>query len=150
MSDENSQSFSPLFLAVPARVHPDRVACCDRDHCDSRRHAPSGGGQSNRARQSLACISNLKQLELAWGMYADEHNDTLPPNKWRVVNWQDDCPEGGQAAADSWVLGDATRDKDSWNIQNGELFSVCESRRGLPLSNGSLHGRVIPQDSAKT
>src|ERR1041385_7136321 len=29
---------------------------------------------------SLACLSNLKQLETCWHLYAVDHNDHLPPN----------------------------------------------------------------------
>ena len=30
--------------------------------------------------QSIRCLSNLKQLQLAWGMYVDDNNEGLPPN----------------------------------------------------------------------
>ncbi|MBT6803370.1 MAG: type II secretion system protein, partial [Verrucomicrobia bacterium] len=30
---------------------------------------------------TIKCISNLKQLQLAWAMYADDHEDVMPPNK---------------------------------------------------------------------
>jgi prepilin-type N-terminal cleavage/methylation domain-containing protein len=28
--------------------------------------------------QAIACLSNLKQLQLAWKMYTDDHDDVLP------------------------------------------------------------------------
>jgi len=31
--------------------------------------------------QSIACVNNLKQLQLAWIMYPDDHNQLLPPNQ---------------------------------------------------------------------
>jgi len=72
---------------------------------------------------SVVCENNLKQLQEGWLLYAGESNDALPANKWKSVNWQDDCPVGYQNSADSWVLGDATIDKDTWGIRNGSLFN---------------------------
>src|SRR5437016_758537 len=31
--------------------------------------------------QATACKSNLKQLQLAWHLYTDDHNDVMPLNK---------------------------------------------------------------------
>jgi len=30
--------------------------------------------------QGIVCLNHLKQLGLSWIMYADDHNDTIPPN----------------------------------------------------------------------
>src|SRR4051794_37936613 len=72
--------------------------------------------------QSIACLNNLKELQVAWHLYADDHNDILPPNGWRVVEWTDGCPQGTPAASGMWVLGDASLDKTDWGIRNGVLF----------------------------
>src|SRR5207253_343008 len=45
--------------------------------------------------QGIQCLSNLKQLQLAWVMYADDHDGNLVPNLWAgsgnirnpVKNW---------------------------------------------------------------
>jgi prepilin-type processing-associated H-X9-DG protein len=76
--------------------------------------AKSGG-------QSLSCITNLKQLQVGALMYADDHNDVLPPNNWRGVEWSDGCPQGFPATSGAWVLGNTTTD-NGWGIQNGVLF----------------------------
>src|SRR5260221_11256376 len=60
---------------------------------------------------TVACISNLKQLQLGWTLYLPDFNDFMPPNSWDHV--------GGDAAGgtiDSWVVGNA-RDVSSTNIQ---------------------------------
>ena len=31
--------------------------------------------------QGIQCMSNLKQLTLAWAMYPDDNNNSLPPNQ---------------------------------------------------------------------
>src|SRR6266853_1354587 len=40
----------------------------------------------NRAKMKatgIHCLSNLKQLQLAWSMYADDHNDFIVGNHWQ-------------------------------------------------------------------
>src|SRR5262245_20231500 len=45
--------------------------------------------------QGIHCLNNLKQLQLAWAMYADDNNGNLVPNLWAgspntsnpLVNW---------------------------------------------------------------
>lgn len=71
---------------------------------------------------ATVCLNNLNQLALGWHIYTLDHNDSLPSNQWRSVNWEDDCPTGFQTSADCWVLGDTTVDRDTWGIQNGSLF----------------------------
>jgi len=72
--------------------------------------------------RSTACLSNLKQLQLAWVAYTVDYHDALPANKWRDPSWLYGCPQGHQCSADSWVLGDTTKDTSPRNIQNGSLF----------------------------
>src|SRR5260221_4569552 len=77
--------------------------------------------------QSSDCGNNFKQLQMAWQLYTVDFNDSLPANKWIAVNWQDGCPSGYQTTSDSWVLGDATVDTQSWNIQNGCLYAYTRA-----------------------
>src|SRR4051794_30180796 len=37
-------------------------------------------GNSKIEAQKIACINNIKQLSLAWQLYADDHDDTLVNN----------------------------------------------------------------------
>src|SRR5207245_1307295 len=38
-------------------------------------------GKAKAKAQFIACVNNLKQLQLAWIMYPDDHNQLLPPNQ---------------------------------------------------------------------
>ena len=69
--------------------------------------------------QSVACMNNLRQLQLAWTMYVHDNNDALPPNISRSNG-----PDGSfrQNVSNSWVLGNAQRDSTTTNIQGGVLF----------------------------
>lgn len=53
-------------------------------------------GSSKRKALAAECLNHQRQLVLAWQMYADNHNDKLPPNK----NWM-----GGQGVRSNWVAG---------------------------------------------
>jgi len=77
--------------------------------------------------QGTSCINNFKQLQIAWQLYTLDYHDSLPANQWMSVDWEDGCPTGTQTTSDSWVLGNATTDRDTWNIQNGSLFAYTKS-----------------------
>jgi prepilin-type N-terminal cleavage/methylation domain-containing protein/prepilin-type processing-associated H-X9-DG protein len=64
--------------------------------------------------QGTSCLSNVRQLQLAWGMYTDENNDTFP------LNINAGSPPSGQPG--SWVLGSAQNDTTTSNIVSGSLF----------------------------
>jgi prepilin-type N-terminal cleavage/methylation domain-containing protein/prepilin-type processing-associated H-X9-DG protein len=65
--------------------------------------------------QSIACQSNLKQLQTAWIMYADDHDDRLVPS----------ISVGRVNQAGSWALGNAKQDVTATNIQAGQLFAYA-------------------------
>jgi prepilin-type N-terminal cleavage/methylation domain-containing protein len=47
---------------------------------------------------AVHCMGNLKQLQLAWTMYADDNNDFIAGNHWE--NQRDKIPDKG-----NWVSG---------------------------------------------
>ncbi|MFO1497570.1 MAG: prepilin-type N-terminal cleavage/methylation domain-containing protein [Verrucomicrobiota bacterium] len=70
----------------------------------------------------IACLNNLRQLQTAWLMYADDHSDLMCPNTsfgTDVLSWR--SPPG------SWVLGNAQVDASLTNIQSGVLFPYSQS-----------------------
>ena len=76
---------------------------------------PALSGAKEKA-QTSACLDNLKQLDLAWQLYANENNDSLVPNNSVY----------GLVGA-SWCLGSATMDTTTTNIENGMLFQYNSS-----------------------
>jgi prepilin-type N-terminal cleavage/methylation domain-containing protein/prepilin-type processing-associated H-X9-DG protein len=72
--------------------------------------------------QSIACVNNVKQLQLAWHMYTLDHNDTMPPQfeAWDAAG-QLTCLPG------SWVLGNAQTDAAVSNLQSGVLYGYLNS-----------------------
>jgi len=63
--------------------------------------------------QAINCVSNLKQLQLCWIMYAGDNGDAIVPN------WLTDKP----VEPHSWVTGSQT----IANIQEGQLFQYNKS-----------------------
>ncbi len=90
--------------------------------------------------QSVTCLNNLKQLQLAWLMYCEDSNDLLPLNSSR----------GGHGVAQnrtgSWVVGNAPRSANVDSITQGTLHPQlqspgsyrCPADRSSILTNQSL------------
>ncbi len=64
--------------------------------------------------QSISCLDNLKQLQLAWNLSADENDDRLPLS----------ISDSAGNLPGSWVLGNAQRDT---NVTTGTLFRFAPS-----------------------
>jgi prepilin-type N-terminal cleavage/methylation domain-containing protein/prepilin-type processing-associated H-X9-DG protein len=69
----------------------------------------------------VACENNLKQLGLAWHIYADDSNGTLALNDWdfRVANV-------AESPSNSWVTGNATLDSAPATITSGSIYTYVK------------------------
>jgi prepilin-type N-terminal cleavage/methylation domain-containing protein/prepilin-type processing-associated H-X9-DG protein len=72
--------------------------------------------------QAINCISNLKQLEICWHLYAVDNNDLLVPNN-SVTGITPTGNGGALAAGASWCLAEPT----ATNVENGMLFQYNRS-----------------------
>ena len=100
-------------------------------------------GRSKAQAQQTACLSNSRQLQLCWLMYADDQNDRI------IVN----DPNVGPGSQ-SWILGYMQdNNPDSTNktlIQKGSLFAYnkstaiyrCPSDLGRSIIGGKKYLRV--------
>jgi prepilin-type N-terminal cleavage/methylation domain-containing protein/prepilin-type processing-associated H-X9-DG protein len=88
--------------------------------------------------QDISCISNLRQLSLAWISYVEDSNAWMPPN-----------PGGGTGGAPpgSWVLGNAQTDINTTNIQNGVLFTYTPNPGvyHCPRDRAKAQGATLPR-----
>ncbi|MHC1763361.1 MAG: prepilin-type N-terminal cleavage/methylation domain-containing protein [Verrucomicrobiia bacterium] len=80
--------------------------------------------KAKRTALSTQCSSNLKQLQLAWQMYADDNSDQLVPN-WVIVNGDD--WRGSFSTTNSWVSGSAFADGSTAGIIQGALWPYSRS-----------------------
>jgi prepilin-type N-terminal cleavage/methylation domain-containing protein/prepilin-type processing-associated H-X9-DG protein len=69
----------------------------------------------------INCISNMKQLQFCWTMYADDYAGVLCPNDW-IATEGDGTVVGDMHLIKSWCNGDALADTTTSNIQTGLLF----------------------------
>jgi prepilin-type N-terminal cleavage/methylation domain-containing protein/prepilin-type processing-associated H-X9-DG protein len=70
-------------------------------------------GKAKDKGQAISCVSNLRQLQIAWWTYVQDNNDTMPL-----------CIVGtsGQSLPGSWDVGNAQTDTTTSNLQTGTLF----------------------------
>ena len=71
--------------------------------------------------RSVACLNNLKQLQVCSHLYALDGADYLPPNNWTydVMTGQ---PILGSSRTLTWCSGDALHDMTTTNVARGLLF----------------------------
>jgi prepilin-type N-terminal cleavage/methylation domain-containing protein/prepilin-type processing-associated H-X9-DG protein len=55
--------------------------------------------------QSISCMSNTKQIMLAWNIYANDNNDYLPPNDYNFTTPYFGASAAKQAQMKNWVVG---------------------------------------------
>lgn len=75
------------------------------------RNAQSGANQ-------ISCMNRLRQLQMAWMLYVDEHNDQLPLNR---------TASPGKNSPGSWVVGNPKEDRDTLGLEMGTLFPYHNS-----------------------
>lgn len=97
--------------------------------------------KSKTKAQGIGCLSNLKQLQLAWYMYADDNTDKLVPN--------------GTGAQIGWIEGWLMTPQDATNVNlikapKGMLWNYnqslgiykCPADRSTVKIGGKVHPRV--------
>ncbi|HRI11574.1 MAG TPA: prepilin-type N-terminal cleavage/methylation domain-containing protein [Verrucomicrobiota bacterium] len=80
--------------------------------------------------QSIGCLSNLKQLQLAWFTYVTDNNDWLPP----------DVSVNQRGAPGSWVLGNAQTEAAESNLISGTLYAGSVGVFHCPADRSTLKG----------
>ena len=98
---------------------------------------------------AIQCMSNTKQLSLAWRMYADDNRDRIP------FAYAPDPPDANAQYA--WVTGilDFTSNPANWDINNNitksPLWTYCGKNSGIwkcPADRATVkkpNGEVVPR-----
>ncbi len=81
-------------------------------------------GRAKLKGQAAFCRSNLKQLQLCWTLYADDHDQFMPPNTPVITSARDSLSN----ATNAWVAGNAWIDASSSSIEQGVLFRYNRTR----------------------
>jgi len=72
--------------------------------------------------QSIACLNNLKQLQIAWITYAHDHQDRMVPAT--TTGYHGDW---WHSVAPSWVFGCAAMDTNTADLTDSLLFAYTSS-----------------------
>jgi prepilin-type N-terminal cleavage/methylation domain-containing protein/prepilin-type processing-associated H-X9-DG protein len=80
-----------------------------------------GFGRAKAQAKTVVCLSNQKQLSLAWLLYIEDNKQSLPPNTGYMGPWTPGGP--------SWVLG--------W-LENNPDFDWPDNTNVVYLQNGLL------------
>jgi prepilin-type processing-associated H-X9-DG protein/prepilin-type N-terminal cleavage/methylation domain-containing protein len=78
-------------------------------------------GKAKGMAHSIMCRGNLRQLQLGWEMYTDEHQGVMPLNQIDASSIR--------SLPRSWVLGSSSLDAALTNITNGTLFPYVSNPR---------------------
>ena len=103
---------------------------------------PSLSNAQSKGRQ-VACLNNLRQLQLAWTMYLGEHNNTMPENKMTGSGLL-----GCVSTTNSWVTGNAQASADPILIQQGSIYSYTPSLQvyRCPADRSTVFGASTPRE----
>lgn len=74
----------------------------------------------------VSCMSNLRQLQVAWRLYVDDNDDQLPLNR-TVDSRLNQRFFGRPNSTNSWVAGNPKVDVSPGNIIKGTLFPYTKS-----------------------
>jgi prepilin-type N-terminal cleavage/methylation domain-containing protein/prepilin-type processing-associated H-X9-DG protein len=92
--------------------------------------------RAKAAAHSTVCKNNLKQLQLAWQLYADDNHGLIVGNVEVYLSgwWQN---------ADGWVLGNAQFDQTDDNLRAGKLwnYSGATGLYRCPSDRSTVRGR---------
>jgi prepilin-type N-terminal cleavage/methylation domain-containing protein/prepilin-type processing-associated H-X9-DG protein len=84
--------------------------------------------------QKIKCASNLKQLQLCWMLYAGDHDDVMPPNKY--------LSNLNNSDRNSWLVGNPQVEANTAYIERGSLFRYNGSAQiyRCPSDRSVVHG----------
>ena len=76
--------------------------------------------------EEVACLNNLKQLQICAQLYSLDHDGVLPPNRY-VYNINTQAPSIAFSSKLTWCPGLAPFDTTTENIERGVLFPYNKS-----------------------
>jgi prepilin-type N-terminal cleavage/methylation domain-containing protein/prepilin-type processing-associated H-X9-DG protein len=103
---------------------------------------PSLSSAQAKGRQ-VACLNNLRQLQLGWTMYLGDHNNTMPENKMTGTGLL-----GCVSTTNSWVTGNAQASADPLLIKQGSIYPYTPNTQvyRCPTDRSTLFGASTPRE----
>jgi prepilin-type N-terminal cleavage/methylation domain-containing protein/prepilin-type processing-associated H-X9-DG protein len=89
----------------------------------------------------VTCLSNQKQLGIAWELYAGDANNRLVLNDW------DGSPTIPRSPSNSWVTGNCSVDSATATITSGALYPYVKNMAvyKCPADGGTVQNGSIPR-----
>jgi prepilin-type N-terminal cleavage/methylation domain-containing protein/prepilin-type processing-associated H-X9-DG protein len=104
--------------------------------------------KSKTKAQGIKCLSNLKQLQLAWHFYADDNDDRITSSGYKKpvepTSWVDGWLDFDPANTDNTntvILKDPKRSKFANYIQAVDIYK-CPADNSYIIKSGQRHSRV--------
>jgi prepilin-type N-terminal cleavage/methylation domain-containing protein/prepilin-type processing-associated H-X9-DG protein len=90
----------------------------------------------------IACLSNLKQMQLSWLLYADDNGDKIPPNEHlRLGTWVRGWLDNAAAVPDNTNTLHL-RNSHLWPYHNTLGIWRCPADRSISTHGGKTYPRV--------
>jgi prepilin-type N-terminal cleavage/methylation domain-containing protein/prepilin-type processing-associated H-X9-DG protein len=104
--------------------------------------------KSKTKAQGIKCVSNLKQLQLAWHFYANDNDDKITSSGYKSpvepTSWVDgwlDFNGGNTDNTNTAILKDPNRSKFAKYLQSVEVYR-CPADTSYIIKGGTRHSRV--------
>jgi prepilin-type N-terminal cleavage/methylation domain-containing protein/prepilin-type processing-associated H-X9-DG protein len=109
--------------------------------------------QAKGRANSVACLNNLKQLQIGFHLYTNDNNDFLPPNNFVYNNATSSLFPG--ETGPSWCTNLAPYDANPAGITNGLIYQYNNSVAiyRCPADHSTLEttsGALLPQDRLRS
>ncbi|MHC1766461.1 MAG: prepilin-type N-terminal cleavage/methylation domain-containing protein [Verrucomicrobiia bacterium] len=87
--------------------------------------------------QSIGCVSNLKQLHLAWKLYAEDNEGRVSGNEVYLL------ADGTGENRSGWVIGNARVDTTDVNLKKGDLWNYVNAVNAYrcPSDRSTVRGK---------
>jgi prepilin-type N-terminal cleavage/methylation domain-containing protein/prepilin-type processing-associated H-X9-DG protein len=94
-----------------------------------------------KAKQT-SCLNNLRQLQIGWISYVDDHNNTMPFNDNRTTSLSPNT-----STTNAWVTGDARVAADLSYLQRGTIYPYVGSPGvyHCPADQSLVTGANVPR-----
>lgn len=101
-------------------------------------------GNAKKEALKVSCINNLKQLQICYISYAQDHDDWLAPNNYVHVT---SAPDDPYTNGPSWCPGDVKEDTTIANLTNGVLwqYNAEGAIYRCPADKSVVPGTSIPK-----
>jgi prepilin-type N-terminal cleavage/methylation domain-containing protein/prepilin-type processing-associated H-X9-DG protein len=73
----------------------------------------------------ITCLNNMRQLQVAWDLYAHENGDYLVLNKTEETGTTLSATR--KSSTNSWVAGNPKEDRTTENLRKGSLFYIVQN-----------------------